>query len=862
MTQATAIPVKAANHTPMIRQYLDIKQEFADMLLLYRMGDFYELFFEDAKRAATLLDLTLTQRGQSAGEPIPMAGVPYHSVDSYLAKLVKLGESVAICEQVGDPATSKGPVERKVTRIITPGTVSDEALLEERHDNLLVAVHGNKHAIGIATLDITSGRFYVNQVLTIADTINELARIKPAELLLSENTPFIADLDHISVIKRRPAWEFEQTNATSTLCQQFQVHDLTGFGFAADKAADTIHALCAAGALLHYAHETQRTALPHIKPPLLTKSSDYVILDEITLRNLEIDTNLAGGQTHTVVSIIDKTATPMGSRQCRRWLKRPVRSRTHLQQRHAAITTLIKQQAYTDLHTLLSDIGDIERILARVALLTARPRDIWKLANSLVLLPKLCALLTPLVTDAPLFSRLLDKISDYPELAQHLKAAIVDNPPMVIRDGGVIADGFDSKLDELRSLSNDSSDYLLALEAREKQRTGIATLKVGFNRVHGYYIEISRAQAKLVPQDYQRRQTLKNAERFIIPELKTHEEKVLNSRAAALAREKQLYDQLLQTLQTPLRDLQTTANAIATVDVLVNFAERAASLNLACPDLTDTEGVDIEAGRHLVVENVLSAPFIANDCHLDDTTRMLMITGPNMGGKSTYMRQVALICLLAYTGAFVPAARACIGPLDRIFTRIGSADDLAGGRSTFMVEMTETANILHHATAHSLVLMDEIGRGTSTFDGLALAYACAKTLASEQRAFTLFATHYVELTELPTQCDTVKNYHVDAIEENDNIVFLHAVKPGPANRSYGLHVARLAGINDTVIKMAQEKLTELETAAPPTSAAMPPPATTSPPAPHPLLNTLSQINLDELTPRDALTLLYQLKNQL
>ncbi|MCD6056150.1 MAG: mismatch repair protein MutS [Gammaproteobacteria bacterium] len=794
----------------MMQQYLRIKGEFPHMLLFYRMGDFYELFFEDAKRASKLLDLTLTHRGQSGGHPIPMAGVPYHSVEGYLAKLVKQGESIAICEQIGDPNTSKGPVERKVMRIITPGTVSDEALLEEHQDNLLVAVERDKHHIGIASLDITSGRFYVYTCKTIAEALSELARIKPAELLVSENTTFLNDLAHQTCLKRRPGWEFNHDNAFRLLCKQFQVQDLSGFGLDEKQSPHLNAALTAAGALVHYAHETQRTALPHLRPPLYLQQHDYVVLDEVTLRNLEIENNLSGNLDNTLVSIIDNTATPMGSRQCRRWLKRPIRSHKILEGRHQAINVMIASHAYDALYQLLREIGDIERILARVAMLTARPRDLRQLANALLLLPSLQTLLKPLSVQSPLLTKLAEKITYYPELAALLDSAIVENPPMVIRDGGVIKEGFDSMLDELRNLSYDSSDFLLKLEAREKQQSGINTLKVGFNRIHGYYIEISRAQAKVIPLHYQRRQTLKNAERFITPELKIHEEKVLHAKANALAREKQLYDNLLQDLQKPLATLQATANAIAALDVLVNFAERAVTLHLTCPQLTSQNEIKITAGRHLVVENVLETPFIPNDCHLDNATRMFIITGPNMGGKSTYMRQIALITLLAYTGSFVPAKEALIGNIDRIFTRIGSADDLAGGRSTFMVEMTETANILHHASEHSLVLMDEIGRGTSTFDGLSLAFACAETLANDIGAFTLFATHYFELTQLPEQCKTVKNIHVDAVEEDDHIVFLHAIKAGAASKSYGLQVAKLAGIGDAVIQKAKQKLQELE----------------------------------------------------
>ena len=849
---------RASGHTPMMQQYLTIKAEFTDMLLLYRMGDFYELFFDDAKRTAKLLDLTLTHRGQSKGEPIPMAGVPYHSVDGYLAKLIKLGESIAICDQVGDPATSKGPVERKVTRIITPGTVSDEALLEERVDNVLAAIDGHGRHIGIATLDITSGRFYLTMVDTVAAALSELARIKPAELLVSEKTPLLNQLVEFDTLKREPAWIFHHSTAIERLCQQFQIQDLNGFGF---DIKHTQSALCAAGALLHYAQETQRKALPHLQPPKLCQQTDYVILDDVSLRNLEIETNLSGTHDNTLVSMMDNTATPMGSRQCRRWLKRPLRSQAHCQMRHRVIHNMIQQHGYDDIQTLLRQIGDIERILARIALLSARPRDLRQLANALLLLPELHNLLQPLTDNAPLLNRLIEKIGQYPELATHLDNAIIDNPPQVIRDGGVIATGFDATLDELRSLNDDSSDYLLEMEAREKAQTGISTLKVGFNRVHGYYIEISKAQSADVPLRYQRRQTLKNAERFITPELKIHEEKVLNSRANALAREKQLYDALLQDLQAPLRALQTSAAAIASVDVLVNFAERAVTLQLVCPQLINENSLRIEAGRHVIVENVLSKPFIPNDLHLDEQTRMLMITGPNMGGKSTYMRQTALICLLAYTGSFVPAQSAHIGPIDRIFTRIGSADDLAGGRSTFMVEMTETANILHNATEQSLILMDEIGRGTSTFDGLSLAFACAQALADNIKAFTLFATHYFELTELPTQCSNVQNAHVEAIEEEDNIVFLHTIKAGAANRSYGLQVAKLAGLDSAVIAQAKQKLNALQTQrqVPVIPAVV---TTVEKCTDHPIVATLKDTQLDTLTPRQALDLLYELKNKL
>lgn len=842
-------------HTPMMQQYLRIKAEFKDMLVFYRMGDFYELFYEDAKKAARLLDITLTQRGASAGNPIPMAGVPFHASENYLARLIKCGESVAICEQVGDVATSKGPVERKVVRIVTPGTVSDEALLEERQDNLLVAVHGQKE-FGIAYLDISTGRFRTLQVEGLEALNSELARLKPAELLISEEASWQQGIEGNYATRKRPVWDFDFLTAQRLLTQQFNTHDLAGFG-----CEHLPLAITAAGCLLQYVKETQRTALPHIRSLQTERREEHIILDSSTRKNLEITHNLQGGTQNTLAAVFDKTATPMGSRLLRRWLNQPLRQQNQIKLRQQAINEVIEQRTDVTLQETLAQIGDIERILARVGLKSARPRDLAQLRNALQLLPTIQQQLAPLKN--LLCQSLANQITTFPNLAELLKKAIIENPPVVLREGGVIANGYDQELDELRALSENAGDFLVAMEKQERERTGIATLKVGYNRIHGYYIEISRGQANQAPENYIRRQTLKNAERYITPELKAFEDKALSSQSKALAREKELYDDLLEKLLHHLNELQISAQALAELDVLQNFAERAQTLRLVAPELSDEPGIEIHQGRHPVVEQVIQSPFIANDTLLTANRKMLMITGPNMGGKSTYMRQTALIVLLAYTGSFVPAASAKIGPIDRIFTRIGAADDLASGRSTFMVEMTETANILHNATAQSLVLMDEIGRGTSTFDGLSLAFACAEELVKSLQAFTLFATHYFELTQLADEFPVIANVHLDAIEHGEQIVFMHKVQEGPANQSYGLQVAQLAGVPRQVITRAKQKLMDLEN-----QTVYQKKVDTDKPLQkdlfaeaqiHPAIEKLQQIDLNELTPRDAINLLYELK---
>ena len=843
-------------HTPMMQQYLRIKAEHKDMLVFYRMGDFYELFFDDAHRAAKLLNITLTARGQSAGKPIPMAGVPYHAAENYLAKLVKLGESIAICEQIGDPALSKGPVERKVVRIITPGTISDEALLEERQDNLLIAIHHDKNQFGIATLDVASGRFRVSQVDGVESLASELERLKPAEILVSEMFEHEKLLKNFRGVRRQPVWLFESEAANRLLIEQFDTKDLSCFG-----CDDLPIAISAAGCLLQYANDTQRGTLPHIQSLQAERAEDSVMIDASTRRNLELTTNLSGGTENTLSEVLDKTATPMGSRLLRRWINRPLRDIQILNSRQEAIQNLLDLHLYEDCHELLRGIGDIERILARVALKSARPRDLIQLRYTFSLLPEIQNKCQDV--SAPLLQTIAKNISTFPEQCELLQKAIVENPPVVIRDGGVIARGYDDELDELLTLSEHAGEFLINLEKQERERTKISTLKVGYNRVHGYYIEISRAQSQHAPVEYIRRQTLKNAERFITPELKTFEDKVLSAKSRALAREKLLYEELLEKLLAHLTPLQLSAEGIATLDVLTNLAERAETLELTAPQLVNEPGVDIKSGRHLVVEQVLEDPFVPNDTMLDDHRKMLIITGPNMGGKSTYMRQTALIVLMAYIGSFVPAKSASIGPIDRIFTRIGAADDLAGGRSTFMVEMTETANILHNATEQSLVLLDEIGRGTSTFDGLSLAFAVAKHLVEKTKAFTLFATHYFELTNLPELNSNAFNIHLDAVEHHDKIVFLHAVQEGPANQSYGLQVAALAGVPRDVIKQAKQKLAQLENA----SVTQQQFVTNSSvqndmfadKQDDELQRALDTINLDDITPREAMDALYKLK---
>lgn len=850
----------ASAHTPMMQQYLTIKAEHPTTLLFYRMGDFYELFFDDAKKAARLLDISLTHRGQSGGKPIPMAGVPYHAAESYLGRLLRMGESVAICEQIGDPATSKGPVERKVVRVLTPGTVSDEALLDAHQENLLVAVSEHHQVYGVAALDIASGRFSVSEHPDQGALFAELERLKPAELLVAEHsdTQLLLERSDLKQIptRARPLWEFEHDTAQLLLTRQFGTQDLAGFGL-----ANALAAVTAAGAIMQYVKTTQQSALPHIRGIQFEHRDDAIVMDAATRKNLELTQNLSGGHEHTLAAVLDKTVTAMGSRLLKRWLHRPLRNHRLINQRLDAVCWLMSEGQVEGLQETLKQVGDMQRVLARVGLQSARPRDLTRLRQALQQVPALKSVLA-----GPAVKYLNAELEDFSELVALLTRAVIDNPPVIIRDGGVIAPGYHAELDELRALSQGATDQLDALAERERQSTGISSLKVGYNRVHGFYIETSR-QAQ-VPEHYQRRQTLKNAERYIIPELKVFEDKVLRSQSQALALEKSLYQALLQQLLPHVGALQRCADALAQLDVLCAFSRHSESEQYCKPVLADQYGLDVRQGRHPVVEYYSDKPFIANDLIINKDRRLTIITGPNMGGKSTYMRQAALITLLAHVGCYVPAYAARVGRVERIFTRIGASDELASGRSTFMVEMTETANILNNANAYSLVLMDEIGRGTSTYDGLSLAWACAQTLARDAKCMTLFATHYFEITELADTLPATINMHVDATEHDDTVAFLHHVKAGAANRSFGLQVAKLAGVPATVIADAKRKLAELESAAHkevPAQGSLALPPTENEPAIPPLLSALdaelTALDVDALSPREALNLLYQWKQR-
>jgi DNA mismatch repair protein MutS len=904
-----------AKQTPMMQQYLRIKAQHPDMLLFYRMGDFYELFHDDAVRAAKLLDITLTQRGASNGSPIKMAGVPYHAAEQYLARLVKMGESIAICEQIGDPATSKGPVERKVVRIVTPGTVTDSALLEEKRDNLLLALHQRSGKLGLAWMNLASGQFFVCETAT-DNLAAELERLQPSEILVPENSEHSLSLrgragvgEHSGApLKPLPDWHFDLQTARRGLCQQFATIDLAGFG-----CDDFTVGLEAAGALLGYAKLTQGQAINHIRGLQVYSADRYVRMDAATRRNLEITQTLRGEPAPTLLSLLDTCATNMGSRLLANWLHHPLRNRTTLQARLDAVAQLLspllpagrgiesegtsadvrtersptpalprrERELHRRVHDQLKSSVDVERITARIALRSARPRDLSGLRDTLLTLPQLHAVLGRVGSSVahaehhdkyrvgketcPPYASLLQTLSDALQadttLVELLQNTIKPEPSSVLREGSVIADGFDAELDELRGIQTNCGDFLMELELRERARTGIDKLKVEYNRVHGFYIEVSFANADKVPDDYRRRQTLKNVERYITPELKAFEDKALSANDRALAREKFLYEQLLDQLAPFIPQLQNIAAAVAELDVLATFAERAATLNFSAPQFADDAQINIVKGRHPVVEAQVDQ-FTPNDTTLNDTRRTLLITGPNMGGKSTYMRQVAIIALLAHVGCFVPAQAAVLGEIDQIFTRIGASDDLASGRSTFMVEMTEAANILHNATEKSLVLVDEIGRGTSTFDGLALAYAIARHLLEKNRSYTLFATHYFELTRLAEEFTQLANVHLAAIEHQHSIVFLHSVNEGAASQSYGLQVAALAGVPNDVIRTARKQLLKLEQ----NSAAQNPQGDLfdkkpeiPEPEEHPVLQSLRELQPDELSPKEALERIYQLK---
>ncbi|WP_036169104.1 DNA mismatch repair protein MutS [Massilia sp. 9096] len=876
----------AEKHTPMMQQYLRIKADYPTMLVFYRMGDFYELFFEDAEKAARILGITLTARGTSNGNPIKMAGVPFHALDPYLAKLVKLGESCAICEQIGDPALAKGPVERKVVRVVTPGTLTDSDLLPEKAERPLLAlctvVNRKQVTTGLAWLSLASGalklmEFAADAKAAAVRLVQELERIAPAEVLradLIDAGEDMFDTNPIGHTQRVPEWHFDVVHGHKSLLDQLGVSTLSGFGCDGLGAA-----FGAAGALLRYAQSTQGRGLQHVKSLAVESESEFIGLDAATRRNLELTETIRGFESPTLFSLLDGCRTAMGSRLLRHWIHHPRRDQRVARARHEAIAALAQSEACDELSSTLAHVPDVERITTRIALLTARPRDLASLRDGLKQLPALREGVARcfIPGDSTLLRDIHEAIDIPHACLDLLQRAIAEEPAAMVRDGGVFARGFDAELDELRALSENAGQFLVELEARERARTGIANLRVEFNRVHGFYIEVTNGQADKVPDDYRRRQTLKNCERYITPELKAFEDKALSAQDRALAREKLLYDQLLGELAPHIGCLQRVAGGIAQVDTLVALGAHAIRHNWCAPQLVDAPCLTITEGRHPVVENQIER-FIANDCRFSNERRLLLITGPNMGGKSTFMRQVALITLLAYIGSYVPARQATIGPIDRIFTRIGASDDLAGGRSTFMVEMTESAAILNGASEHSLVLMDEVGRGTSTFDGLALAWAIARHLIEASRSFTLFATHYFELTQLPETHPSAANVHLSAVEHKDSIVFLHAVQDGPASQSYGLQVAQLAGVPSSVIRAARKHLARLESqaldatpqldlfAAPAadadvdadaalTAASAPEPAF----VPAPALALLDTIDPDALTPREALERLYELK---
>ncbi len=874
---STEIMADLSPHTPMMQQYLKVKMQHNYALLFYRMGDFYELFFDDAHKAAKLLGITLTHRGKANGNPIPMAGVPYHSAEGYLARLVKAGETVAICEQVGE-VTGKGPVERKVVRILTPGTLTDDALLSSYQSSNLVALCFQQNQVGIALLDLSAGIFKVQQQEYRAEQLAiELSRLMPSEILVDED---LVDANIIEQIKKqidcpvtkRPNVDFNLNNAQKTLCDQFAVSTLSGFGIDHLPLAKA-----AAAALIHYAKETQKTALPHIRSIRLEQSSDFIALDPVTRRNLEIIDPLFEHGT-SLFHLINECQTAMGSRLLSRTLMQPIRDTVILEARLDAIEQLVKGYHEAPVRLVLKEISDIERVLSRIALGTARPRDLVQLRQACSQIPFLRHALQPVIDNkkTKMLHQLYQELGDFKVLSERLSSAIVENPPVLLRDGNVIAEGFDHELDELRKIRDHAGQFLIDLEIQEREQTGISTLKIGYNRVSGYYIELTRAQAEQAPEHYIRRQTLKNAERYITPELKSFEDKVLSSESRALAREKLLFELILEELRQDIASLQVMSSAIAQIDLLANFAYQARLKSWNRPEFSPEVGIKIIAGRHPVVESLSKTPYTPNDTSLDFNHRMAIITGPNMGGKSTFMRQTALISLLAYCGSFVPAQSARLGPIDRIFTRIGSADDLSSGKSTFMVEMTETSQILHHATSQSLVLMDEVGRGTSTYDGLSLAWACVLDLTKRIKCLCLFATHYFELTELGQEAG-IDNYHVTAKEMNGNLILLHKVQPGPASQSHGLQVAKLAGIPASVIKEAQKRLKILEKqqqqhlqtvvqndlfdviplVVSPVTETITEVEKTSP-----VLESLEQLDIDSLSPREALAQLYKLKDQL
>ncbi len=841
----------------MMQQYLRIKADYPDTLLFYRMGDFYEMFHDDAERGAELLGITLTSRGKSTANPIKMAGVPFHSVNQYIQKLIKLSIPVAICEQIGDPTTSKGPVERKVVRVITPGTLTDENLLDARTENILMAVKKFNKGWSMAMLEVSSGRFSAREIPSSESIQSEIDRIQPAEILVGESTDQTENLS-TNRLQEVPQWYFSYDRASELLKKQFGVVDLAVF-----ECDQYPEATAVTGALLQYARDVYGAELPHIQSFRIEKPDEFVLLDSHSWRNLEIEATLSGDTKNSLLELFDRCSTTMGARQLRRWFRYPVRNRQEVERRHRIIAHLCEEGRSETSKVNLHKIGDIERIVSRVATRTARPTDLVRLKESLQSVPSLIELIAE--GDCQEVIDLCNSMEALPDLTELLSRAIQDEPATMIRDGGVIQQGYDGQLDELIKLRDDSGHALSEMEIRERERTGIKNLRIHFNRVHGYYIEVPRLATEQIPAEYTRRQTTKNTERYITPELREFESQILSAKERSLAREKALYDELLDNLQQFVARIQTTAKTVAEIDVLCNFANRSKTLDLQRPKLVDEPGIAITAGRHLLVESMLSKPFVPNDTELNERNHLLLITGPNMGGKSTYMRQTAVIALLAYTGSYVPADSVTIGPIDRIFTRIGASDDLSAGSSTFMVEMTEMASILHSATQKSLVIVDEIGRGTSTFDGLALAWACAHSLLADVQALCMFSTHYFEITALAESLTGAKNVHLDAVKHGGEIIFLYEVKEGATNQSYGIQVARLAGIPSKVIAVASEKLAELSMSACKQAVQIdeqlyqPSIFDSQAKLISPALDRLGEVQPDNISPREALEILYQLK---
>ncbi|CCG19185.1 DNA mismatch repair protein MutS [Taylorella asinigenitalis 14/45] len=861
-------PPDAASLTPMMQQYFNLKSQAGDdVLLMFRMGDFYEMFYDDAQLASRILNLTLTKRGHTGGNDIPMAGIPVQSLDQYLSRLVASGLSVAIGEQVGDPASSKGPVERKLVRIITPGTITDENLLPQKSDSLILCIYSKGVHSGITWLNLANGDFASSEILS-KSLDQELYRLSPAEIIVPESSNY--KFSYKCTITKVPDWHFDLKECTLRLKEFFKIDDLSVFGLGVEASLNII----SAGCLLRYIVKTQNENLGHIKKIYIESESRFLGLDPFTRKNLELTESLSSSKGPTLFSTLDNCETGMGSRLLRNWIHNPLKNNSEINERQTNVSQFLQptneefsiSQILKTLKDQLKPITDIERLSSRVAMLTIKPKELAKLRDSLHTLEVVRKFL---LENYGNLSINLECIPKAEELKEYLSRAIATEPSTQIRDGGVIAKGFDAELDDLRNTSSNNGSFLLEYETKLKEATGISLLRVEYNRVQGFFIEIPKSRAENVPDTFRRKQTLKNVERFTTPELKQWEDKILSADERALKREKYLYDEILQNIQIWVSLLQDIAKLVASIDVYSALAYHAYNNNWIKPELVEGTSIAIEQGRHPVVERTIEK-FTANDCFLNSENRMQIITGPNMGGKSTYMRQTALIVLLARMGSYVPAESASIGEVDAIFTRIGASDDLAGGRSTFMVEMIEAASILTNSTNGSLVLMDEIGRGTSTYDGLSLAWAIACRLLNHNKSLTLFATHYFELTRLVDEYKGIANVHLSAVETSDGLVFMHEVHDGPANKSYGIQVAQKAGLPMAVIKQAQNVLERLnqsnssqmdlfDTQVSDIDVSFEDPAETRDKFKN-LQDFISDIDPDELSPREALETLYRLKD--